>query len=149
MSRVITAFSLMFLLTLLIAVAHPAYAHDLQYEVSRERAVVVKLFFADNMDFSYESYEIFRPNESIPFQTGRTDALGRLSLLPDQEGTWRLKLFSESGHGLDFTLDIGKEGVLEDVEKPLYSKYLKVITGVGIIFGIFGIMKLFLKRRKK
>ncbi len=136
-------------LFILIAAAHPAYAHDLQYEVSRDRAVVVKLFFGDGMDFSYESYEIYRPNESIPFQTGRTDALGRLSLLPDRKGTWRLKLFSESGHGLDFTLDIDKDGIIEDVEKPLYSKFLKVMTGIGIIFGIFGIVKLFLKRKRK
>jgi len=136
-------------LFIFVIAAHPAYAHDLQYDVSRDQVVVVKFFFGDGMDFSYESYEIYRPDESIPFQTGRTDALGRLSLLPDRKGTWHLKLFSESGHGLDFTLDIDKDGVIEDIKKPLYSKYLKVITGIGIIFGIFGIMKLFIKRNKK
>ncbi len=142
-------FRLTAILLFLIAVVQPASAHDLQYEVSGDQAVVVKLFFGDGMDFSYESYEIFRPNdENIPFQTGRTDALGRLSLLPDQQGKWRLKLFSETGHGLDFSIDIGKDGVLEDVERPLYEKYMKVLTGMGLIFGIFGILKLFLKRRK-
>ena len=86
-------------LFLLIFTANPALSHDLQYEVSDSQSVVIKFFFGDNMAFSYESYEIYAPNESIPFQTGRTDKLGRISLLPDREGVWRIKIFSESGHG--------------------------------------------------
>ena len=57
-----------------------ALAHDLQRQIDEGAAVVVRLFFADGSDFSFESYEVYRADDEIPFQVGRTDLRGRSSI---------------------------------------------------------------------
>jgi nickel transport protein len=124
-----------------------ALAHDLQYRVDEGGAVYVKLFFGDGSDFTFESYEVYRAGEDIPFQVGRTDAKGRLAFLPDQPGEWRVKAFSEDGHGVDFSLSTDMQGGLEDTDKPVFERYARLITGVAVIFGIFGLINLLARRR--
>ena len=98
-----------------------AVAHDLQYSIDEGAAVYVKLFFGDGNEFSFESYEIYRAGEEIPFQVGRTDAHGRLVFLPDRAGTWRIKAFSEDGHGVDFSLTTGAQGGVESADAAASS----------------------------
>jgi len=140
--------SLLLLLLLHQGLPVRALAHDLQYRVDEGGAVYVKFFFGDGNDFSFESYEIYRDGEDIPFQVGRTDAKGRLAFLPDQPGEWRVKAFSEDGHGVDFSLSTDVQGGLEDAAKPLFERHARIITGVAFIFGLFGLINLFARRRR-
>jgi len=144
--------ALAWLLAVLLVPVWPvaAPAHDLQHEVGvAEGAIAVRLSFADGNVFSFEAYEVYREGEDIPFQVGRTDALGRLIFMPDQPGDWRVKVFSEDGHGLDFSVVAGERGAVEKAGGSPLAAYSRLIVGVAVIFGIFGLLNLFLVRGKR
>ena len=125
-------------------------AHDLQHEVGvGEGAISVRLFFSDGNVFSFEACEVYRQGEEIPFQVGRTDALGRLVFIPDRPGTWQVKVFSEDGHGLDFSLVVGEAGAVEKAGGSPLEGYSRLIVGVAVIFGVFGLVNLFFGSRKR
>ena len=124
------------------------YAHDIQYEVSNNSSVVIDCYFSEGQRFSYENVEIYSPGEKIPFQVGRTDQHGRFGFLPDHPGKWTIKVFSEDGHGVNFTIEIDEDGTITNTKKSLSVKYLKIITGLGIILGIFGFISLFYRKKK-
>lgn len=125
-----------------------AMAHDLQYSVASAEAVVIKLFYVDNTPFTFEGYEVYREGDKLPYQVGRTDSQGRVAFLPDKPGKWRVKAISEDGHGLDFTLTTDAAAHVEGSEKPVYERYGRIVVGVAVIMGLFGVLNLFLKRRK-
>jgi nickel transport protein len=123
-----------------------ALAHDLQHRIGEGSAVSVRFFFADGSDFSFESYEVYRAGEEIPFQVGRTDAGGRVVFLPDRAGTWRIKVFSEDGHGADISFSTGAGGAELDESQPLLERHLRLVVGVSLIFGLFGLVSLWMRR---
>lgn len=132
----------------LLLAAWPAVAHDLQYTVVGGQAVVIKLFFADNTPFTFEGYEIYRDGEKLPYQVGRTDSLGRIAFLPDRAADWRVKAISEDGHGLDFKVSTDAAAALTGSDKPAFERYSRIVIGVAIILGLFGLLNLYLKRKK-
>jgi len=123
-----------------------AVAHDLQHQIGEGAAVSVRLFFANGSDFAFESYEVYRAGDEIPFQVGRTDLQGRVVFLPDRAGTWRIKAFSEDGHGADFSFTTGARGGVRDANQPFLERHLRVVVGVSVIFGVFGLVNLFTRR---
>ena len=68
------------------------FSHDLQHKINKYGGIVgINLFYADNTKFSFESYEIYSPeNEKIPFQVGRTDKYGRIFLILTKKGNGKL-----------------------------------------------------------
>ena len=138
---------LLFLLAWL-ASAPSLWAHDLQYTIVDGSAVVVKLFYTDNTAFAFESYEIYPEGQQLPVQVGRTDAQGRIAFLPDGAGKWRIKAFSEDGHGQDFTLTTDAAATLLGSDKPFYERYGRIVVGVALILGLFGFINLYVKRKK-
>jgi nickel transport protein len=126
-----------------------AAAHDLQHSIDERAAVSVKLFFADGGEFAFEAYEIYHAGDEIPFQVGRTDAHGRVVFIPDRAGTWRLKAFSEEGHGADFSFSTAAGGEVEDADDSFLERHLRIVVGVSVIFGVFGLITLFRRREVK
>ena len=97
---------LLSLQTLVALGAGMAAGHDLHHELGRaEEAISVRLFVDHDHPFAFEGYEVYRGGEGSAFQTGRTDALGRLIFLPDRAGMWRVKVFSEI-NSVDQTVSI-------------------------------------------
>ncbi|MFQ6104642.1 MAG: hypothetical protein ACE5OP_10160 [Candidatus Glassbacteria bacterium] len=125
----------------------PASGHDLHYKVTQGEAIVIRLFHPDNTSFSNESYEIFREGEKTPFQVGDTDANGRITFIPDEGGDWRIRVFSEDGHGMDITLETDELGVPIDTDMSLFDRYSRILVGIAIILGGFAIINLFYRRR--
>jgi len=129
-----------------------SHGHSINYQVL-EKGIAVKAFYSEKDPSSYSQYEIWGPGdrEDLPHQTGRTDKNGFLAFVPDRAGTWKIRLWGESSHGYHgFTTEIkvDKELNLESFSKPLLATHTKLITGLSLIFGIFGIYA-FLKSRKK
>ncbi len=131
-----------------LALMGPSHAHDLHSSVGTGEAVVVKLYFIDDKPFAYEAYEIFRQGESVPYQVGRSDAFGRVVFLPDRAGEWRVKAMSEDGHGVDVVLYADEAARVEVRDKPLIERYGRVVVGVALILGLFGLLNLYLRRKK-
>jgi nickel transport protein len=131
----------------LLFLAIPAGGHDLQHEVEAGEAIRLSFFFGDGTPFSYEAYEVYREGEEIAFQTGRTDALGRVALLPDRSGKWRIRVYSEDGHGADFVFPVNEGGRAGSTKRSISGRYGRLLTGIAVIFGVFGLMSLLRRRR--
>jgi len=133
--------------------AGDSYGHSLNYQVD-QKGIAVRAFYSEKDPASYSQYEIYGPGdrEDLPHQTGRTDRNGFLSFVPDRAGTWKIKLWGESSHGFHgFTAEVKvDQGLnLESFSKPLVALHTKLITGLGLIFGLFGIYALWRSRGKR
>lgn len=134
-------------LVLSVLVCEPALGHDLQYAVEEGEAVSVALSVAGEKAFSFAAYEIYRAGEDRPFQVGRTDRHGRLVFLPDRQGEWRIKVFSEDGHGVDVFITTDARGGVEHASRPAAGRTVGIAAGVALIFGLFGVVWLVARRR--
>jgi nickel transport protein len=129
-----------------------SHGHSINYHI-QQKGIAVRAFYSAKDPSSYSQYEIYGPGdkEDLPHQTGRTDKNGFLSFVPDRAGTWKIKLWGESAHGYHgFTAEVkvDKELNLESFSKPLVAAHTKLITGLSLIFGIFGVYALWRSRRK-
>lgn len=130
---------------MLCAACSAARAHGLEHTVSYGDAVVVTITHDDGSPFAFEAVEVLPPGETIPFQQGRTDARGRFAFVPDGDGDWRLRAFSEDGHGLDILVPVSSG--TDTTPARSGGRLSRTIMGVSILFGIFGVIALFIRRR--
>jgi nickel transport protein len=122
------------------------HAHALSHTAQPGSAVIVELRYGDGSPFSYESAEVYRPGEAVPFLAGRTDANGRLAFVPDRAGDWRVRVFSEDGHGGDFTVAAaGAAGASTPADGM--GTVGRLAVGLSVIFGVFGIWSLFVRSK--
>ncbi len=135
-------FVLLFFLTLSYLVAH-----NLHHTVSYEESITITLSFAQEGDFSFQSYEVYAPRKETPFQVGRTDAHARVVFVPDTSGKWRVKLFSEDGHGKIIEIDIDKSVKKQEVAEN-DSLFVRSILGLLFLLATFGAIY-FIKKEKK
>jgi nickel transport protein len=133
------------LLTLLVLVS-PTWAHTVDYDVASQQATVVTTHMGDE-EASYAEYEVFAPNQKDnPFQIGRSDARGRVVFLPDQPGKWLVKVKADSQHGVhgaEIEVVIDDKSVIKEFSKPLVATHTRLLIGVSLLFGIFGLFSLF------
>ena len=132
----------------LLAASVPAAAHGLDHRVTGDRAVVVTLTYDDGAPFSFESCEVTPPAQDTPSQVGRTDRRGRVVFLPDRAGDWRVRVMAEDGHGADLTVPVGDDLLPAGDRTAAPSRFSKIVTGVSVLFGIFGVAALSITRRK-
>jgi nickel transport protein len=143
------ALVVLFTLSLSLCVAvGVAQAHELHHSISQGEAVVVTVEHDEGDPFSNETYELYRPGEDTPFQTGRTDALGRIIFVPNVDGEWRVRAFSEDGHGLDIKVGTTGRGLAGDEHGSSYGGNTRIVLGAAIIIAAFGIISLFYSRRR-
>ena len=122
-------------------------AHELHYTVTQGEAVILHLFHDDTSDFRFKAYEIYREGEGRPYQSGHTGAQGRVALLPDQPGRWRLVAYSEDGHGVDIRFTTDEAARPDAVDSSLYDRHGRTLVGVALILGVFGFFMLFVRRK--
>lgn len=132
----------------LSAFCTPAAAHLVEHELESGEATVITLRYADGTPFAFESYEIFASGESIPVQVGRSDLNGRIAFAPSRSGPWRMRAFSEDGHGVDFTFHTdAATTVRRNASEPL-PRGTKILVGLAILFGLFGVLSLAYRSRR-
>ncbi len=127
--------------------------HSINYHIE-EKGIAVRAFYAEKDAAAYSQYEIWGPGdrEDLPHQTGRTDKNGFLSFVPDRPGMWKIRVWGESSHGFHgFTTEVKVNDSLNlaSFSKPLVALHTKLITGLSIIFGLFGIYAFLRSRRSK
>jgi nickel transport protein len=149
MKRRRSIFLILFLSTLLAASI--LQAHTVNYEV-QQKGIAVRIFYAPEDPASYSGFEVFGPGDTLPHQTGRTDRNGFVSFVPDRQGVWKVKVLGESSHGyhgVTTEIKINKNLDLESFKKPLAATYSKLIVGISLIIGIFGLYALMASRKKR
>lgn len=116
------------------------------YHVVVNQGVSVKIYYAEDDPLAYSLYEVFKPNDKIAFAKGRTDRNGVVSFLPDTTGEWKIKIIGESDHGYhgkEITLHIDDNMKIKAFSQAPIEKYPKALAGIGMIFGLFGILMIF------
>jgi len=137
-------------LFLCLLTASVALGHTVNYDV-QQKGMSVRIFYSAQDPASYSVYEIYGPGDALPHQTGRTDKNGFATFLPDRPGTWKVKVLGESSHGFHgVTIDVTVTDTLDlkAFSKPLVATSTKLVTGISLIVGLFGIYAL-IKSRKK
>ncbi|MGQ9653688.1 MAG: hypothetical protein ACUVXD_06450 [Thermodesulfobacteriota bacterium] len=127
-----------------------ALAHTIHYAVE-QKGITIRVFYAENDPANYAEYELFGPGDTDPYQVGRTDRRGCLSLLPDRPGEWKVKVLGESAHGfhgitIDFKVD--QAFGLVGFSKPLVATHTRLVTGLSLIIGLFGIYAYWRSRKR-
>lgn len=128
-------------------------AHTVNYDVQQKTVAAIKVFYTAEDPASYAEFEVYPPEGGdLPYQTGRTDKNGFASFIPDKQGAWKVKVLGESAHGYHGVMvevKVDKDLNLESFKKPLVAQYSKFITGISVIFGLFGIYALMASRKKQ
>lgn len=124
-----------------------AAAHEVAVSSQTQPAAVVELRYADGQPLAFEAYEIFRPGDSSPSQLGHTDGNGRIVFLAGEQATWRIKVFTADGHGIDQQLHVPTSAA-QPAGDVSPARGLLLAAGIGIVFGLFGVVQLFLRRKQ-
>lgn len=86
--------------------ASAAVAHSIGHRVLEGGATVVAFEYSGAGPVADAAYRVLGPG-STPFQSGRSDGLGRVAFVPDRPGEWRVELRDASGHEAVATLVVG------------------------------------------
>jgi nickel transport protein len=126
-----------------------ASGHEVHPAIEATAAVVVTLTYADGSPFAYEKYELYPAGQETPMQVGNSDARGRIVFVAGDVGDWRLRAFSADGHGTDLRFaapTTASPAATGSGDLPGRSSLL--VTGLAVLFGVFGLIQLFLRRSK-
>jgi nickel transport protein len=130
--------------------ASALHAHTVNYDV-QQKGLAIRIFYAADDPASYSEYEVTGPGDELPHQTGRTDKNGFVAFVPDRQGIWKVKVLGESSHGfhgVTTEIKVDKDLNLESFKKPLAATYTKLVTGISLIIGIFGLYALIISRKR-
>lgn len=135
------------LIVLLLCWIGTVQAHEVHHRIEATGAVVVSLNYADGKPFAYEKYALYPAGQDTPVQVGNTDATGRVVFIPGATEKWRLQATSADGHGanLEFTAPAVTATVTASAEA--LPRWLLAGFGFSLIFGLFGLFQLFMRKR--
>lgn len=128
-----------------------ANAHGFFYKVV-DGAIAIHISTGNNIALSDAKISIYAPEASLAYTKGTTDINGNFAFLPDSEGLWKVLINVPSDHGShkkEFTINIDQNIKLKDYEKEPYERYFVFISSLGIIFGMFGLYSIYLRRKEK
>ncbi len=137
------------LLIWLALLALPAFAHEVKLAEGQQSAAVLTLNYANGEPFAFEAYELYLPGKTVPEQVGRTSASGQIIFLAQGQTKWRVKAFSSDGHGIDREISIAAPSSALNPTPPDGSlpRWAMLLSGVAIVFGVFGLVQLFIRKR--
>lgn len=138
----------LYLLITLATIALPASAHEVHVSARTESVTVVTLTYANGKPFAYEQFEVTPEGTDAPSQVGRTDAIGRAAVLSLPGKALTLTASSKDGHGARLLLPATAPGVAAGATNEM-PRWLLITAGAGILFGLFGLIQLFLPKQRK
>jgi nickel transport protein len=139
-----------FSLSIILMVYAPMIlSHGVGLDIERHEADVIQLHHDDDTPLAEVAYELTAAGASTPYQSGKTDALGRVVFISGDVSEWRLRVFSEDGHGLDTTFELTPGVASHSLTDHAESDITKLVLGIGILLSGFGIMMLFAKRKQR
>jgi nickel transport protein len=127
-----------------------AHGHALLHEVLDGEAVILSFAFPGGEQPWFEPYEVFAPGAETPFQSGRINAQGEMSFRPDRPGRWRVRVFTEDGHGAVIELEVDEAGRVDASRSHhpgMHGYWARVFAALGYLLGGFGLLVLWRSRR--
>ncbi len=130
---------------LLVGWASSAGAHAVTHRVTYRQAVVVTATYADGEPLSFERCEVTPPDSAAVLLAGRTDRFGRVVFVPDRPGDWRVRVWSEDGHGLDLRVPVPASLIADtasvssppgEQRGPGVPRLVRIIIGVVILMAV-------------
>ncbi|MEW8426667.1 MAG: hypothetical protein AB2594_20030 [Candidatus Thiodiazotropha sp.] len=137
-------------LSLLLLFAYPAliFPHGVGMDLDRQEAQIISLHHDDETPLAGAGYELFAAGADLPYQSGRTDAGGRVVFLPGDIRQWRLRVFGEDGHGMDRQFELTADPPQQGREDHQVSTISRMVLGLGILLSVFGTALLLAKRSR-
>jgi nickel transport protein len=125
-----------------------AQAHEVHHRIEAYDAIVVTLRYANGQPFAYERYALYPAGKETPQQVGNTDAQGRVAFVPDSEGKWRLQATSADGHGINLEFAVpAVAGGANDGGQTALPHWLLAGIGLALLFGLFGLIQMFARKK--
>jgi len=128
--------------------AVPTRAHGVHASYWSGPAMTVQFRHDDRTPLAGALCEVRAPGEEELFQSGRTDRLGRCVFQPDRAGTWWVRAWTEDGHGAAVAVEVDTSLLTGAAVTPPAGRLGRTVTGVAVLFGIFGLVSLVLARRR-
>jgi len=120
----------------------PALGHGTLGSLKMETGWLVSAFYDDGEPMAYTEVLVFHNEESMPFQTGRTDKNGNFMFFPDTPGMWKTTITDEMGHGLTLKTQIDNPLAPKESEIPKGAsgtKTSRAFAGLSMIFFLSGL----------
>jgi len=109
----------------------------------------VRVAYDDDEPASFADVQVFAPGGAQPVLTGVTDRNGCFLFRPDTAGVWKVSIDDGMGHGAPHFVTSGPAAsATAAAPPPRRSKAQGVVTGLSLIFGVFG-WAAFLRQRTK
>ncbi len=96
------------LLTVLAAWNDTAHAHGVGHVPETLNAEAIRFYYSDGTPMAFAEATLFDP-EGVEHQNARTDAKGRIAVLLDKPGSWRLVVSDGMGHRSEMTIAAGAD----------------------------------------
>ena len=105
-------------------------------------ALFVKSYYDDGTPASFADVTVYGPGEE-EFITGITDKNGVFAFLPDTAGNWKAVIDDGMGHRVVKNLALDQDLKVD----PTYNMkdrpgFYGIVTGVSLIFGLWGVFSL-------
>jgi len=128
------------------SVAHGSHGHH-----AAGRAIIVTLAADHGPAAAGWRCTVFAP-DGAPWTEGVLDREGRIAFVPDRAGMWRVRAFAADGHGAELEVEVDA-AMLEALSAgasaddptsaaPRVGAWPKLVTGLGVLFGVFGCLAL-------
>ncbi|MFN3966161.1 MAG: hypothetical protein ACK4JE_00470 [Endomicrobiia bacterium] len=138
---------IIFVITFAFGVQY-CFGHGIEYQVIKG-GVGLKVSYSDGTPMSYSEVKIFSPQDkTTEFQTGLTDKNGCFVFYPDLKGKWKVEVNDGMGHGLVKEIEISEDLTAKTETTHQLPIWNKILTGVGFIFGLTGILFYLITKRK-
>lgn len=140
-------FSWIIVLTLVAGWAPAGICHGVAGSIDPEHGYQITAMYDDGEPMSYAAVEVKAPDSEVAFQTGRTDRNGVMMFQPDRPGRWQAVVSDGMGHRLEVATVVVAESPGNEppakqapaMVRPGGSRTQGIITGLAVIFGLFGL----------
>jgi nickel transport protein len=133
-----------------LLLAGGARGHEVLHEVRPGGAVAVRFTHAGGEPVAHARGEVYSPSDAgAPHQEGRTDRAGWLAFVPDQPGSWRVKVVDSTGHGLEVEVEVGSDGAASARSGAPggAAAWLRPLVGLAAVSAVFVALAAVRRRR--
>jgi len=138
------------LLTVLVALsARPISAHGVQHQIRHTGATVITLRYDNGQALAHAVFEAAPAGETRAAVTGLTDIEGRAVIVADVPGRWRLRAFSNDGHGAVVEFDVAASAADMVPASAPVPRWMRVAFGLALLFFVFSSLYCWVRGRRR